>query len=126
MKEVLVIEDDADISALIELHLLDIPCHVVREENGRRGYEEAQKHQYDLIVLDIMLPEMDGLAICTQLRRKKDTTPIIMLTAKSEEIDRILGLESGADMYIPKPFSIIEFKSNKQNSQIFILLFIII
>jgi DNA-binding response OmpR family regulator len=111
VKEVLIIEDDEDIADLVAIHLRDMDCHVTKIGNGRIGYERAKEKPYDLIVLDIMLPEMDGLAICSRLRRDKNTSPIVMLTSKSEEMDKILGLEYGADMYATKPFNIIEFKA---------------
>jgi DNA-binding response OmpR family regulator len=77
--------------------------------DGRDGYEKASTGNYSLIVLDLMLPGMDGLEICRQLRADKINTHILMLTAKSEEIDKVLGLETGADDYLTKPFSIREF-----------------
>ena len=111
MKEVLIIEDDGDIADLVAIHLRDMDCNVHKTANGRAGYEKAKEKPYDLIVLDIMLPEMDGLEICSRLRREKNTSPIVMLTSKSEEMDKIIGLEYGADMYATKPFNIIEFKA---------------
>lgn len=111
MKKALIIEDDADIAGLIELHLEDMHFEVTKEGNGKKGYERALEQAFDLIVLDIMLPGMDGIQICTRLRGRQVNTPVIMLTAKSDEMDRVLGLESGADVYIPKPFSILELKS---------------
>ncbi len=109
MKKVLVIEDDPDIIELISLHLRDLDCEVSQEMNGKQGFENAHSNNYDLIVLDLMLPEMDGLAICQKLRALENFTPILMLTAKAEEFDKVLGLESGADDYLTKPFGIREF-----------------
>ena len=109
MNTVLIIEDDERITELLEIHLHDLDCRTTTVRNGREGLERAMEHAYDLIVLDIMLPGMDGLEICRRLRAERNTTPILMLTAKSEEIDKVLGLETGADDYLTKPFSIREF-----------------
>ncbi len=108
MKKVLLIEDDQEITNLLEIHLKDLSCSVVSALDGRTGLDLALEEDPDLIILDIALPEMDGIEVCQKIRASK-TTPIIMLTAKSEEIDRVLGLEVGADDYITKPFSIREF-----------------
>lgn len=108
MKKVLVIEDDIEIVNLLEIHLKDIDCHVVKAYNGKQGLHLALTEKPDLIILDISMPEMDGIEVCREVR-KTQSTPIIMLTAKVEEIDRVLGLEIGADDYITKPFSIREF-----------------
>lgn len=108
MKKVLVIEDDKEIVNLLEIHLNDIDCEVVKAYNGNDGLQLALKTKPDLIILDISLPEKNGLEVCKEIRLKQNT-PIIMLTAKTEEIDRVLGLEVGADDYITKPFSIREF-----------------
>ncbi len=109
MKKVLVVEDDPNISQLIQIHLKDLDYAINVRNNGREGFEEANSNSYDLIILDIMLPEMDGIAICQRLRALDNFTPILMITAKSEEIDKVIGLESGADDYITKPFKIREF-----------------
>ncbi len=109
MKKVLVIEDDPDIIELVSLHLRDLDCEVSQEMNGKQGFETAHSKSFDLIVLDLMLPGMDGLAICQKLRALENFTPILMLTAKAEEFDKVLGLESGADDYLTKPFGIREF-----------------
>jgi len=109
MKRVLVIEDDEDIAELTSIHLKDLGCQVNQAYAGDVGYQLALQHSFDLIVLDIMLPGMDGLEICRKLRAAEISCPILMLTAKSEEIDKVLGLETGADDYLTKPFSIREF-----------------
>ncbi len=109
MNKVLVIEDDPNIIELINIHLTDLDCAVDKEKNGKDGFEKALHNPYDLIVLDLMLPGMDGIAICQKLRALEVFTPILMLTAKSEEFDKVLGLESGADDYLTKPFGIREF-----------------
>lgn len=105
---VLVVEDDQDISRLIKLHLEDLPCQVKLAADGIVGLAEAEAKQYDLIILDLKLPGMDGLEVCRRLRARGSYTPILMLTSKSSELDRVLGLEMGADDYLTKPFSVLE------------------
>jgi DNA-binding response OmpR family regulator len=109
MKNVLVIEDDKSIADLIEIHLKDMNCTVTKCFDGDDGLSKALKENYDLIVLDLMLPNLGGLEICKEIRKEDDYTPILMLTSKSEEIDKVIGLEVGADDYLTKPFSIREF-----------------
>lgn len=109
MKKVLVIEDDKSIADLLEIHLKDLNCEVTTNLDGSEGLKTATSEPFDLIVLDLMLPKVDGLEICKEVRRKDIYTPILMLTAKSEEMDKVLGLEVGADDYLTKPFSIREF-----------------
>lgn len=109
MKKILVIEDDPDIAHLVELHLLDQNYEVQLTDHGQTGLNYVANGSYDLIILDLMLPDMNGMDICRRLRMDKVATPIIMLTARSEEIDKVLGLETGADDYITKPFSVREF-----------------
>ena len=109
MKNVLIIEDDKEISDLLEIHLKDIDCGITKEYNGLTGLNKAKFENYDLIVLDVMLPGMDGLEVCKEIRKSKIPTPILILTSKSEEIDKVLVLELGADDYLTKPFSIREF-----------------
>lgn len=108
-KQVLIVEDDPNISELISIHLKDMNCQISCEDNGQRGLEKALEENFELIVLDINLPGKDGLDVCRELRAAKVKTPILMLTARSEEIDKILGLETGADDYLTKPFSVREF-----------------
>ena len=105
---VLIIEDDRDISHLIALHLKDLSFQVDAAADGIQGLSMAQKGNYDLVILDLMLPKLDGLEICKRLRSESNQTPILMLTAKSTELDRVIGLELGADDYLSKPFSILE------------------
>lgn len=107
MKKILIIEDDPEIIKLLEIHLTDLIYTTAKAMDGELGLNMALENDYDLIILDLTLPSMDGVEVCKKLRTKKNT-PIIMLTAKSEEIDRVLGLEIGADDYITKPFSIRE------------------
>lgn len=107
-QRILVIEDDPNIAHLLALNLRDIYCNVGVAHNGSDGWSLVQAHPYDLIILDLMLPGLDGLEICRRLRLRPNYTPILMLTAKSSELDRVLGLEMGADDYLTKPFSIME------------------
>ncbi len=109
MERILLIEDDPHLGELVGIHLKDLNCSVEVITDGREGYEKASTGEYSLIILDIMLPGMDGLEVCRLLRANKVNTHILMLTAKSEEIDKVLGLETGADDYLTKPFSIREF-----------------
>ena len=109
MKKVLIIEDDREISDLLEINLKDLDCEITKSFDGRTGLNIALSNQFDLIVLDIMLPEKDGFEVCKDLRKTDNTTPILMLTSKSEEMDKVLGLEFGADDYMTKPFGIREF-----------------
>lgn len=108
MRKVLVIEDDKDIAHLVQLHLRDLNCAVDLVHDGVSGLQRARSSSYDLVILDLMIPGTEGLEVCRQLRNKPDYTPILMLTAKSSELDRVLGLEVGADDYLTKPFSVRE------------------
>ena len=107
-RQVLVIEDDEDIAKLIELQLLELSCKVKLASDGVEGLAEAQSKRYDLLILDLMLPGMGGLEICQRIRGQDRYTPVLMLTSKSSELDRVLGLEMGADDYLTKPFSVLE------------------
>jgi DNA-binding response OmpR family regulator len=108
MNKVLVIEDELDIAKLIQLHLQDLPCQVSLAFDGIVGLAEAEAKPYDLVILDLKLPGLDGLEVCRRLRARGRYTPILMLTSKSSELDRVLGLEMGADDYLTKPFSVME------------------
>jgi DNA-binding response OmpR family regulator len=110
-KRVLVVEDDRDIAELVALHLRDLQHEVELALDARIGLDRALAGGFDLIVLDIMLPGGDGLEICRRLRSREIHTPILMLTARSAEIDRVLGLELGADDYVTKPFSVRELQA---------------
>lgn len=107
MKPVLVVEDEKDIVDLIEYHLKQSGFSVIKALDGPSGLELARKEKPSLIILDLMLPEMDGKDICRALKSNPSTQsiPILMLTAKTEEIDRLIGFELGADDYVTKPFS---------------------
>ena len=108
MKKVLIVEDEADIANLVSLHISDLGYEVEKADRGDIGFNKASSSSFDLIILDVMLPGMDGLEVCRKLRAKDVYTPIIMLTAMSEDVDKILGLETGADDYLTKPFSVRE------------------
>lgn len=107
-KKILVIEDNRDLADLLKLHLKDLSCEVDLAFDGVTGLSLAGETSYALIILDIMLPGMDGLEVCRRLRARPAYVPILMLTAKSTELDRVVGLEIGADDYVTKPFSIPE------------------
>jgi DNA-binding response OmpR family regulator len=105
---ILIIEDNKDLVHLLEVHLGDLSYKVESVYDGVSGLSKIENKTYDLIILDLMLPGMDGLELCRRVRGQANYTPIIMLTAKTSELDRVLGLEMGADDYITKPFSIRE------------------
>jgi DNA-binding response OmpR family regulator len=107
-RTILVVEDDRDIANLVRLHLQDSGYAVELAYDGRTGLARAGAKAYDLLILDLMLPGLEGIEVCRQLRARPRYTPILMLTAKSSELDRVLGLEMGADDYLTKPFSIRE------------------
>lgn len=108
-KSVLIIEDDPNIVELLKIHLHDLGCKVAAESDGRKGLASANEGHFHLIILDITLPGLNGMEICRKIRQTDRQTPILMLTARSEEIDKVMGLETGADDYLTKPFSIREF-----------------
>lgn len=104
---ILMIEDNESVCEMIEMFFLKEEWEATFAHNGKEGLELYQKNEskFDLVVLDIMLPEMDGITICKEIRKRSTTTPIIMLTAKDSESDEVIGLEVGADDYVTKPFS---------------------
>jgi DNA-binding response OmpR family regulator len=108
---ILVIEDQRDIAELVRMHIRDLGHQVDLAQDGDEGLAKAQTGKYDLVVLDVMLPRRDGLDVVRQLRMEKNPVPVLMLTARSAEIDRVLGLELGADDYLTKPFSIPELQA---------------
>jgi DNA-binding response OmpR family regulator len=108
LKRILVVEDDAEIAGLVTLHLSDEGWTVQRVATGEAALESFAEGSYDLVVLDLMLPDVDGLEICRRLRTHGDYVPVLMLTAKADEVDRVVGLEVGADDYLTKPFSVRE------------------
>lgn len=105
MKKVLIVEDEQSILKLLQYNLEKEGYEVSGAMDGKEGYEMALSTSFDIILLDLMLPGMDGMDVCRELRREKVDAPIIMLTAKDSEIDKIVGLELGADDYMTKPFS---------------------
>lgn len=107
-KRILIIEDNRDLATLLESHLMDLAFQVDLAFDGKAGLVKAESIPFDLVILDLMLPYMDGLEVCRRLRARPPYTPLIILTAKSKEMDRVLGLEMGADDYVTKPFSIRE------------------
>ena len=107
-KKILIIEDNMDIARLAMVNLQGKQMQVDHAADGSVGLKMAQTDDYDLVILDLMLPGMDGLDICRTLRNNKVYTPVLMLTARTSELDRVLGLEVGADDYLTKPFSVPE------------------
>ncbi len=108
MRKVLIVEDEPDIARLVQSHLKDIGCEADIAGDGASATELFSTGGYQLVVLDLMLPDTDGLTLCQTFREHGGYVPILMLTAKSTELDRVLGLEVGADDYLTKPFSIPE------------------
>ena len=107
MERVLIVDDDPDIQRLVTYNLSQAGFHVTTASSGRTALETVQEHPPDLIILDIMMPDIDGMEVCRTLRQRESSRriPIIMLTARGEEIDRVVGFELGADDYVMKPFS---------------------
>ena len=105
---VLIIEDDSEIAEVVATNIRDLGLETEHVINGKAGLSRALEGGFSLIILDLMLPELDGLTVCTRIREKDQATPILMLTARSEEVDRVIGLEIGADDYLTKPFGIRE------------------
>lgn len=106
--KVLVIEDEESIADLIKIGLEEEDYAVTTADNGRKGLELLEGDTYDIIILDVVLPDIDGLTLCSILREKNVHTPLIMLTGRSTVEDKVLGLDSGADDYLTKPFSLDE------------------
>lgn len=107
-KNILIIEDHIDLANILSLNLSDLDFDVKHADDGLKGLNYLENESFDLVVLDLMLPGMDGLEICRRIRNQNNYTPVLMLTSKSSEIDRVLGLEIGADDYVTKPFSVRE------------------
>jgi len=107
-RRVLVVEDDPDIGRLVVLQLAELGCESRLVTDGVTALDEAERGRWDLVILDVMLPRLDGLQILKRLRAAERHVAILMLTSKSSELDRVLGLELGADDYLTKPFSILE------------------
>lgn len=107
-KKILVVEDDPDIAGLISIHLADLGYDPDVAVTGRVALSRLEQDSYQLVVLDIMLPEMDGFEVCKRIRETDRRIPILVLSARTEEVDKVLGLELGADAYMTKPFSLRE------------------
>ncbi|MDT1957652.1 response regulator transcription factor [Carnobacterium divergens] len=105
MKRVLIVDDEESILTLLAFNLEKAGYDVQTATDGLEGYELALKNKYAFIILDLMLPSMDGMEVCKKLRQEKIETPIMILTAKDDELEKIIGLELGADDYMTKPFS---------------------
>lgn len=105
---VLIIEDDREIASIVAVNLEDLGLETERITDGKTGLRRALEGTWALIILDLMLPQLDGISVCSRIRDTDPHTPILMLTAKADEIDRVLGLELGADDYMTKPFSLRE------------------
>ncbi|BFM12355.1 response regulator transcription factor [Simiduia litorea] len=104
----LIVEDEKDLAELVQLQLRDLAGECIKCHSGSEGLALALAQKWDLILLDLRLPGMDGLDVCRELRAKGITTPVLMLTSRATELDRVLGLELGADDYLTKPFSSLE------------------
>lgn len=107
----LVIEDEPDLSALLQLHLTELPAQVSTAADGEYGLSLALSGSWDLILLDLRMPRLGGLEVCREIRLRGLVVPILMLTARVSELDRVLGLELGADDYLTKPFSMLELQA---------------
>lgn len=108
---ILVVEDDPDIADLIRVNLTELGLTIQHADTGAKGLAYALENHYDLMLLDVMLPGINGLDICRQIREQKPQQAIMMLTSKNSETDRVLGLELGADDYMTKPFSVRELQA---------------
>lgn len=108
MKQILLVEDDHDIAALLRLNLEDEGYAITHEPDGGNALQRLETQPWDAVILDLMLPNVDGLEICRRIRQMTRYLPIIIISARSSETDRITGLETGADDYLAKPFSVQE------------------
>lgn len=107
-KKILLVEDDRDIAGLLRLNLQDEGYQIVHEEDGARALAQLEKTDWDAVILDLMLPNVDGLEICRRIRQMTRYLPVIIISARTSETHRVLGLEMGADDYLAKPFSVLE------------------
>ena len=108
LSNILVVEDDEDIARLLKLHLEQAGYHVAHAPDGREAIRRFDEGGHDLVILDLMLPHVDGMEVCRHIRNTPTYVPVLMLTAKSEEANKVAGLEMGADDYVTKPFSVEE------------------
>ncbi|MFS1414921.1 DNA-binding response regulator [Vibrio sp. 10N.286.49.C2] len=113
---IMLVEDDEDLAGLIQMHLKFQGHHVIRATSVKEGIERYSEQSIDMLVLDRGLPDGDGLDVCLQLRHQNDWVPIIMMTARDSEMDKVDGLEAGVDDYITKPFSVLEFQARVRNT----------
>ena len=111
LSTVLLVEDEVRLATLISSHLAELKLHVRVEHDGQRGLAAALNEAFDLIILDVVLPGLDGFTICREVRRRKLATPIMMLSARGVTEDRVRGLDSGADDYLTKPFDFAELSA---------------
>jgi DNA-binding response OmpR family regulator len=107
-RTVLIVEDDPNLAQLVRIHAADLGCETVTADTGTGALEAWRAGGIDLVILDLMLPDMDGLTVCREIRGSGAYVPILMLTARSSEADRVLGLDMGADDYLSKPFGVAE------------------
>lgn len=107
-KKILLVEDDQDIATLLRLNLQDEGYQIVHEADGARALLQLEQSVWDAVILDLMLPGVDGLEICRRIRQMTRYLPVIIISARTSETHRVLGLETGADDYLPKPFSVLE------------------
>lgn len=105
---ILIVEDDPDLAKLLQIHLSDLGYQIEIAGDGRLGLQRALEGDFSLVILDIMIPFIDGFEVCKRIRAENRSLPILMLTSKAEELDKVLGLELGADDYMTKPFSVRE------------------
>lgn len=110
-RTVLIVEDNPGIAQLVRMHVEDLGCKTVVCDRGDTGLARFREGGIDLVMLDLMLPGLDGLSVCREIRSQPGYIPVLMLTAKSSELDRVLGLEMGADDYLIKPFSVAELSA---------------
>ena len=111
LERILVVEDEPELASLITTRLASLPVRAESVGDGELGLRRALQETWDMLVLDISLPRRDGLSVCRQVRRRNAVLPILMLTALHSDTDRVIGLESGADDYLCKPFSMIELQA---------------
>lgn len=109
--KILIVEDDLDIADLIRVNLIELGAEIAHCADGKQGLDTALSGNFDVLILDVMLPSMSGLDICRTVRQEKPAQAILMLTSKDSETDRVLGLELGADDYMTKPFSVRELQA---------------
>jgi two-component system OmpR family response regulator len=110
-RNVLIVEDNPEIGELVCIHVAELGLNPILYDRGDTGLERFRAGGIDLVVLDLMLPGLDGLSVCREIRSGQGYVPVLMLTAKSTELDRVLGLEMGADDYLTKPFSVAELSA---------------